>query len=182
MRIHITGASGSGTTTLGRALALHLGFVHLDGDDYYWMPTSPPFQEKRDPGSRLSLLLSDLRAAPDAVVSGSMVGWGAEIEDGFDLVVFLYLPAPTRIERLRARELARFGGVDSAFLEWASQYDAGPAGGRSLARHIAWLDARQCPVMRLEDDVPVADRMQRVMQAMPAGSPLRRMQDSDAAA
>lgn len=43
MHIHITGASGSGTTTLGRALAQALGWRYLDADRYYWLPTSPPF-------------------------------------------------------------------------------------------------------------------------------------------
>jgi len=166
MRIHITGGSGSGTTTLGRELAEHLQFVHMDGDDYYWLPTSPPFREKREAGSRLSALLNDLRAAPSAVVSGSVVGWGPDIEDAFDLVVFLYLPAQMRVERLRARELERFGAADPAFLEWAAQYDEGRLDGRSLAKHDAWLAARKCPVLRLEGDLSVSDRMRLVQQAM----------------
>jgi adenylate kinase family enzyme len=33
-RIHILEASGSGTTTLGRALAEHLQHPHFDTDDY----------------------------------------------------------------------------------------------------------------------------------------------------
>jgi hypothetical protein len=166
MRIHITGASGSGATTLGRELAAHLGFAHLDGDDYYWLPTSPPFREKRDAADRLAAILGDLRAVPSAIVSGSMVGWGAELEDGFDLIVFLYLPAQTRIERLRTREVERFGAADPAFLEWAAQYDQGPPEGRSLAKHIAWLAARRCPVLRLEEDLSVAERIRLVLEAM----------------
>lgn len=35
-RIHILGASGAGTTTLGHALAERLPHVHLDSDDYFW--------------------------------------------------------------------------------------------------------------------------------------------------
>lgn len=49
-RINIVGAPGSGTTTLGRALATQLGFVFADADDFYWKPTTPPFQEKFDTG------------------------------------------------------------------------------------------------------------------------------------
>ena len=41
-RIHILGASGSGTTTLGRALAERLQCPHFDADDYFWVPTDPP--------------------------------------------------------------------------------------------------------------------------------------------
>jgi adenylate kinase family enzyme len=172
MRILVTGASGSGTTTLAGVLASHLQWRHLDLDDYYWLPTSPPFREKRDPQSRLSSCLRDLRARPDAVVSGSLVGWGAELEDAFDLVVFLYLDAGIRVERLRRRELERYGMTDPAFLEWASQYDVGPPEGRSLAKHQAWLAVRKCPVLRLEGDLPVGERMRRVLAA--AGLPTHR--------
>jgi len=35
MRVHIVGASGSGTTTLGRALATQLGCPHVDTDDVF---------------------------------------------------------------------------------------------------------------------------------------------------
>jgi adenylate kinase family enzyme len=38
-RIHILGASGSGTTTLAKALANELGYKHFDTDDYYWIPS-----------------------------------------------------------------------------------------------------------------------------------------------
>src|SRR5678809_1323103 len=44
-RIHILGASGSGTT-LGRALAEHLQGSHFDTDDYSWLPTDPPHTQR----------------------------------------------------------------------------------------------------------------------------------------
>lgn len=43
--IHILGASGSGTTTLARALAVKTGYAHFDTDDYFWLPTKVPFTE-----------------------------------------------------------------------------------------------------------------------------------------
>jgi len=46
-RIHLMGASGSGTTTLGRALAQRLGCPHFDTDHYFWFPTAPPFEKIR---------------------------------------------------------------------------------------------------------------------------------------
>jgi hypothetical protein len=49
-------ASGSGTTTLARALANHWSVPHADADDYFWMPTDPPYVEKRPESDRLSLL------------------------------------------------------------------------------------------------------------------------------
>jgi adenylate kinase family enzyme len=41
-RIHITGASGAGVTSLGRALADALAIPHHDTDDYFWQPTIRP--------------------------------------------------------------------------------------------------------------------------------------------
>jgi adenylate kinase family enzyme len=53
MRILITGASGAGTTTLGKAVASKMNWSFIDTDDYYWLPTKPQYQEKRDHFSRL---------------------------------------------------------------------------------------------------------------------------------
>lgn len=168
MRIHITGASGSGTTTLGAALAAECALSHLDADDYYWLPTTPPFQAKRDPAQRLARLRQDLLSVDAVVLSGSIVGWGTEVEDAFDLIVFLYLPAEVRVQRLREREVRQLGHVDDAFLRWAAQYDDGPPEGRSLARHQAWLQQRACPVLRMQADESVAQRLAQVRQAWPA--------------
>ncbi|MES2099683.1 MAG: AAA family ATPase [Pseudomonadota bacterium] len=168
MLIHITGASGSGTSTLGAALATELGGVHLDADDYYWLPTAPPFLHKRPAAERLDLLLADLQAHPTCVLAGSVVGWGAALEDAFDLVVFLYLDAAIRLERLRRRETEQLGHADPAFLAWAAQYDAGPPVGRSLAKHRAWLARRSCRVIELSGDLSVRARVAAVLQALAA--------------
>ena len=172
MRIHITGASGSGATTLGAALARELSLHHADADTYYWLRTSPPFKEKRSTADRLAMVNRDLQSEPGVVLSGSIYGWGSQVEDAFDLVVFLYLPAAVRVERLRWREIERYGTADPAFLKWASEYDDGPSEGRSLAKHNAWLAQRSCPVLRLEEDLTVAERLALVRQAL-ASSPAR---------
>lgn len=166
MRIHVTGASGSGATTLGAALARELSLHHADADHYYWLPTVPPFKEKRNANDRLALVCQALRSEPGVVLSGSVYGWGRDVEDAFDLVVFLYLPAHIRVERLRRREIERYGAADPAFLNWASQYDEGPSAGRSFAKHNAWLAQRTCPVLRLDQDQTVAERVARVHQAL----------------
>ena len=166
MQILIVGASGSGTTTLGHAIAKRLSWKHLDLDDDYWVATSPPFQHKRDPAERLHRLLADLRSAPDAVASGSPVGWGEPLEDAFDLVVFLYVPAGLRLQRLQTREVQRYGQADPAFLLWASQYEEGPPEGRSLAKHLAWLTGRKCPVLRIEGDTSIDERVDSVLEAI----------------
>src|SRR2546430_14804545 len=167
MRILITGASGSGTTTLGQALANKLGFACFDADDYYWLASNPPFQYKRQPAPRLSLLLADLNNISSAVLSGSVVNWGAAVEDSFSAIIFLTLPAPLRVARLREREIARFGRVDADFLAWAAQYDEGRLAGRSLAIHEHWLSQRRCQIIRIDGDLSVEERVVRCHTAMP---------------
>ena len=44
--IHIYGASGSGTSTLGRKISEELGYKFMDTDDYFWLPTDPKYTTK----------------------------------------------------------------------------------------------------------------------------------------
>ena len=160
-RIHVTGASGAGVTSLGRALADALAISHHDTDDYFWRPTNPPYKEIREIADRLRLMREVFLDRSDWVLSGSLDGWGDPIIPLFDLVVFLYVPTPVRLERLRAREAQRFGAEVvgpggarnqqvEAFIEWASHYDDGTREGRNLARHQAWLATLPCRVQRLD--------------------------------
>lgn len=169
--IHITGASGAGTSTLGAALAEALGGTRIEADDHYWLPTDPPYTQKRPPPERLAGLLAALDAHPVAVLAGSVVGWGAALEDRFDLVVFLTLDTALRIARLRQRETALLGHADPAFLAWAAQYDEGPVVGRSLNKHRAWLAERPCPVLELDGDLSVAQRRDAVLARLATLAP-----------
>ncbi|WP_129141622.1 AAA family ATPase [Modicisalibacter coralii] len=159
MHVLITGAAGSGTSTLGKALARELNVLFLEADDFYWLDTNPPFTKKRAAAERCRLLSSRLGSHSDAVVSGSVMEWGQSIEDAFDVVIFLYVETHIRLKRLQAREIHLFGAADPEFLEWAAQYDQGTAPGSSLARHRAWLEKRSCPVIKLEGDMPVTEQM-----------------------
>jgi len=163
-RIHITGAAGSGTTTLGRALAARLGARHLDTDDYFWTLTQPPYQIRREPAERLRLLSHDLDQDNHWILTGGVDGWGASLPPRFELVIFLYLPPATRMARLADRERRRFGpAIDPggpmhadhiAFMKWAAAYETGAAE-RSLARHRVWLAALSCPVLQLDSEKPL---------------------------
>jgi adenylate kinase family enzyme len=178
-RIHITGASGSGVTTLGRALADALALPHHDTDDYFWLPTTPPYRELRPIGDRLRLMGEMFLPRADWVLSGGLDSWGDPLIPLLDLVVFLRVPNEVRIARLRDREARHFGaGVvapggwrheeTESFIEWASHYEDGTREGRSLARHEVWLAALPCPVLRLDGTRPVADLVRAAAASLDA--------------
>ena len=167
-RIHLMGASGSGVTTLGRALANRLALPHHDTDDYFWLPTAPPCQTTRPAADRLRLMREMFLPRLDWVLSGTVTGWGDELVQFFDVVVFVATPRELRMQRLRAREATHFGadavapggwrGQEmEAFVEWASHYEAGDRDGRSLIRDEAWLARLPCPVVRVDGSRPVAE-------------------------
>jgi adenylate kinase family enzyme len=161
-RVLITGASGSGTTTLGRALANEWSVPHADIDDYYWIPTSPPFTTKRPVEQRLALMETLFLPRDAWVLSGSIVSWGESIIEKLDAVVFVTIDSFVRMDRLSHRERRRYGeqlnldnDVHRAFFEWARSYDDPNFAGRSRAGHERWLAALACPVLTVNSVEPV---------------------------
>lgn len=175
--LHITGASGTGTSTLGAALSKRLGVAQFDTDDFYWLPAEPAYTQKRPVEDRLRLLKESFARAGSWVLSGSIGHWGAPLVAHFDLVVFLSVPTEVRLARLRAREVQRYGteriapGGDRheacrSFLDWAACYDSGPTEGRSRAMHESWLHELSCPVLWLEGDRPVERQLADSLAAL----------------
>jgi adenylate kinase family enzyme len=172
-RIHILGASGSGTTTLGRALAARLQCPHFDTDDYFWLPTDPPYTHRRERTERAQLLMDDLIAHDSWVVSGSLCGWGDVAIPLFELVVFLSIPQDIRMARLHRREHTRFGTrilpggdmyeVSQAFLTWAASYDEGGLDMRSRQRHDQWLSTLPCPILCFDGEYSIEEQLAVLM-------------------
>lgn len=164
-RIHIFGASGSGTTTLGEALGLKLNILHLDTDNYYWKPTDPPFREKCEPSDRIQMIENDISGRDSWILSGSICSWGDPLLEHFTVAVFLYLEHSIRMVRLEHREALRYGtriqsGGDMHhhhldFMTWAKSYDTASAPIRSFDLHEKWMTRLTCPIVRLDSDQPV---------------------------
>ena len=171
------GASGSGTTTLGRALADHWSVPHADADDYFWVPTVPPFVEKRPENVRRALMRDVFVPREGWVLSGSMMGWGETIVAECDAVIFLTLDPRERLRRLEARDVHRRAGRDfdevawSDFLDWAKGYDDPAFDGRSRTAHEAWLEKLDLPVLRLSSERSIDELRDAVLSWDPHKSP-----------
>lgn len=173
-RIHVFGASGSGTTTLGAALAERLGILHLDVDDFYWKKSDPPFLYKNSPDDRVAAIQSDIAARDEWVLSGSLVSWGAPLVGEFTLAVFVELEPTTRMQRLYDREVTRNGariepGGDMReahleFMAWARRYDTDVSGVRCRTVHVDWMNALACRCMSVNGAKPTASLVAEVLQ------------------
>ena len=180
-RIHLTGASCSGVSTLGAALAERFGVHQLDVDDFYWMPTDPPFISKRPPEERVRLIRERQSALPGWVLSGSFMGWGETLIRDVDLVVFVETPTSLRLQRLDRREAERYGarirpGGDMheahlAFRDWASRYDDPGFSGRNRAQHERWLATQSAPLLRVDGQCPTSELVALVIDELARQDP-----------
>lgn len=174
--IHIYGASGSGTSTLGKKLCEETGYRFMDTDDYFWMPTDPRYTQKRPKAERIALMKKDIKAASNVVISGSLVDWGDELISYFTLAVRLETSTDVRIARIRKREFLKFGkriepGGDmyqqhQDFVKWAEKYDNGDIYMRSKAKHDEWQKLLLCPQIILNGEQGIAENCLRIKEEL----------------
>lgn len=169
-KINIIGASGTGKSTLAKALAAKLNIPHFDSDHFYHKPTNPPFRQQRSPEERFAMIMKDLGHRSTWVLSGAVGAWQPTPKLDYSLVVFLYLPPEIRLERLRQRELRLYGArITRAgdmeadheyFMKWTAGYDSGSCEGtNTLGHHEAFLNGVKCPVVRIETPMTTEEQI-----------------------
>lgn len=179
--IILFGGMGVGDTTLGKAVAQKLDWPHFDLDDFIWRWDTPlPFTKTRPRDEKIAMLKEAISHHPHFVMSGSMFSFRKEFEDSFELAVFLTVPAEVRAERIRKRELTRWGArvlpggdmyesegsIHKDYMACVRSYDEGPAEVFSLAQHEVWAGELPCPVLRLDGTKPIEENAQRVIEAL----------------
>lgn len=170
-KIHILGAAGSGTSTLGEALSESLPHKHLDTDDYFWIEK---FTKQREVADRRKMLENDLLQDEEQILSGAVCGWGDDFKTYFDVVIYLWIPEEIRLERLQQREFARYGDEvliggsrykqSQEFLEWAALYDSAGMEVRSKTLHEHWMKDISPRVLRIEGNYSVKERIDIVLE------------------
>ena len=181
MHIHLLGPSGSGTSTLGKAISTECNYPWFDSDDFFWMKTDQPFSVKRKRDERIEMLKSTLEMNDNWVLSGNITGWGDFLRNQFDLVIYKYVDPEIRIERLNRREKDRFGkridyGNDMyenhvKFIEWARSYENGDMNMRSKLSENEWMKDLKCEILRfdgineLNDEVDIViSRIKKIIE------------------
>ena len=170
--IHIVGASGSGTSTLGQALERKCGYKWLDTDGYFWQQTDPPFVKSFPHEERVKLMSAAVEKHRKSVITGSLCGWGDIFIPRFDLVVFVDTPTDVRIGRIKKRERERFGdrirkGGDMYenhidFIGWAKRYDTNNPPERCRKLHEDWFKSLKCPLLRVDGTKPVDELSEQI--------------------
>jgi len=170
--IHIYGASGSGTSTLGREISIRLGYVFLDTDDFFWKRTNPMYSEKRSPEEAVTMIFEKIRTLDQVVLCGPLVDWGDELIKEFTLAVRLDTETKVRLHRIKEREYEKFGArilpegdmyeQHLRFLEWAGKYDTGSAHMRSREKHDQWQKLLPCPQLNLSGEDPLEKNVEKI--------------------
>ncbi len=170
--IHIFGSSGSGSTTLARALSEKYGFHLIDIDDAIWEKTDPPFTLRKPEDESIAYLERQLENHEFNVISGAFVGWGDIFKPRIDLFIYMHLPLKIRLKRIQVREKNRFGervlpGGDLYqqhldFLDWVSQYESAPPDVRGQKQHEMWLSDVSKPIVRITTPQPIQELLKIV--------------------
>jgi adenylate kinase family enzyme len=172
MKIHILGPSGSGTTTLGKAICESFNITHFDSDDFFWIKTEPPFTTKRPLNDRIDLLIKTLNNNKSWVLSGSSINWGDYLLENSDLIIHLYINQDVRMKRLLTREIERYGdrikpGNDMykahiEFIDWARSYDTGGLEIRSKMSELNWLKRAKCQILNINSELSIEEEIKIV--------------------
>ena len=167
MGIIIFGASGAGSTTLGREVAQRLKYQYLDIDDYLWRwDTAIPLTLTRSREERAKRLMDDIKKHPNFVIAGTIFSDRELFEPLLDLAVFISTPTDICAERVHVRECTRWGnrilpggdmykstrfhGDFNDYMANAEKYETADVSKFGRKLHEQWITELHCPVLRVD--------------------------------
>ena len=181
MGIVIFGASGAGSTTLGKSVAQRLNFQYLDIDDYLWCwKTKIPYTVVRSQEERTKDLMNDIQMYPNFVIAGTIFSDKELFNPLFDLAVFITTPAEICAERVYKREFARWGkrilpkgdmyratrfhGDFDDYISNAQRYETANESKFGRKLHEMWVSELPCPVLHLDGTESIIENTMRVVE------------------
>lgn len=185
--IAIVGLNGSGKSTLNHLLARELGFFEMDVEDYYFpsqkvhrlhalehaqvqQTDACPYAAEKDQAEVEAALLEDMAAHPQFVFSGVRLNWCEALRSRMDVVFWVQVPLEKRLERIRAREVRRFGERALPGGDLFAQQEGFRAlvSRREPCMVEQSLAGLRCPVFVLDGTRPLQENLQRMLEIIRA--------------
>lgn len=179
--IAIVGLNGSGKSTLNHLLARELGYFEMDVEDYYFpeqkahrqyaldhaeaRPAAQPYTSERDQAQVEAALLRDAEAHPQFVLSCVKLNWCEALRDRIDVVFWLQVPLETRLDRIRQREVRRFGprALPSGDMFERQEAFRALVSKRDPSMIEASVADLPCPVVQLDGTRPLEENLAAIL-------------------
>ena len=171
-RIIVCGGNGAGKSTLGKSLASELGYKFEDIENYYFPKDNPEYEYAvfRTREAVAELLLADLEKYTDFVLASVKGNYGKEVEELFDIAVYIEVPKEVREKRVYERSYKQFGermlpGGDlyeseKRFFDMVSQRPADYA--------EKWLNDVNIPIIKVDGTQPIEKSVEEIKRRLSA--------------
>lgn len=162
-RILIIGASGTGTTTLGKRISTKLELPFIDLDELFWLESEIPFTKFRNTEQLKEIVNDKIYSKNEWLISGDPSLWNVGIEDKINYLIFLKAPTDIRISRLEQRYNNHYGIASrvkgnlifenhQSFIKWTMQYNTGGITGRTKDKQELWISNLNCIIFETNSD------------------------------
>lgn len=162
--IIIIGLNGSGKSTICRELAHLLNYKRMDVEDYYFLASEIPYTVSRTHEEVQQMIIDDIAKFHNYVLCSVNCNWDSKITDTFRLAVLLSAPLTVRMERIKHRELTRFG---ERVLEGGDMYELQ----RRFHAFVASRSEREvkekaslltCPILNIDATLPIGEIVEKI--------------------
>ena len=162
--IIIMGLNGCGKSTVCRELAQRLGYKRIDVEDYYFLDSQIPYTVSRTYEEVQQMIIEDINKYKNYVFCSVNCNWDSKITDTFQLAVLLSAPLEVRMERIKQREITRFG---ERVLEGGDMYESQKrfhtfVASRSAESIKEVANTLNCPVMEMDATLSIDEIVKRI--------------------
>ena len=157
--IIIMGLNGSGKSTICHELADVLNYRRIDVEDYYFLDSAIPYTKSRTREEVKKLMLDDIKFYQNYVLSSVGCDWGSEIVSTYRLAIILYAPLQVRLERIKQREITRFGNrvLEGGDMHESQKRFHDMVKSRSAENIKEQASSLDCPVLEINSTLPVKE-------------------------
>ena len=163
MGILICGHNGTGKSTLGKELALALGYQFIDNEDLFFPKTDESYMFS-SPRNKKEVItsLEEMIEKNDHFIFAAVKGdYGDKLIKAIDYVILIEVPKNIRYKRVRERSYQKFGErikEDGDLFEkeskWFSIVESRPEN-----YVTSWLGNISCPIIRIDGTLPIAQNI-----------------------